>query len=413
MFEFTTLFIVALAIKIAVELVLARRQELSAATHRNKVPVPFRRSVPLKDHRKAADYTVARMRLARLSALYDTLLLIGWTFGGGLAWVDALWRAANIGPLATGAGFLLSVILINSLLELPVSIYRTFVIETRFGFNRMTPMLFATDLLRQTLMLVVIGGGLAFAALWLMQSFAGQWWIAVWAMWTAFLLLMIWLYPRVIAPLFNRFSPLSDRRLRARIEKLLRRTGFRSGGIFVMDGSKRSGHGNAYFTGLGRSKRIVFFDTLLDSLKPDEIEAVLAHELGHFKRKHIPKRLVLGLATSFVALAVLGWAAASDWFYEALGMTQASNHAALILFLFAAPVFSFFLHPMLAWGSRKHEFEADAYAAQTTDGKALIRALVKLTRENAATLTPDRLYSAFYDSHPPVPIRIARLQEQA
>jgi len=296
-----------------------------------------------------------------------------------------------------------------SLLDLPFSLYHTFVVEERFGFNRSTLGVFFGDLLKQGALLLVIGGPLIALALWIMEASGGLWWLYVWAVWMAFSLIMFWAYPAVIAPLFNKFSPLDNEALKQRIQALMDKCGFRSKGIFVMDGSKRSGHGNAYFTGVGSNKRIVFFDTLLESLKPEEIEAVLAHELGHFKLKHIQKRLLSTFALSLVALALLGWLAGQDWFYHGLGISQASPWMALMLFMMVLPVFTFFIQPLMSLLSRKHEFEADAYAVQQSNGTDLIHALVKMYRENASTLTPDPLYSAFHDSHPPAPVRIAHI----
>jgi STE24 endopeptidase len=296
-----------------------------------------------------------------------------------------------------------------SLLDLPFSLYHTFVVEQRFGFNRSTPVLFFTDLIKHALLLFIIGGPLIALALWIMQASGALWWLYVWAVWITFTLVMFWAYPAIIAPLFNKFSPLQDEQLRQRIQSLMDKCGFHSKGIFVMDGSKRSGHGNAYFTGFGNNKRIVFFDTLLESLEPAEIEAVLAHELGHFKLKHIQKRLLSTAALSLAALALLGWLAAEDWFYHGLGISQPSAWMALLLFMLAMPVFTFFLQPLMSLLSRKHEFEADAYAVQQSSGADLVHALVKMYRENASTLTPDPLYSAFHDSHPPAPVRIAHI----
>lgn len=408
---FTILFISVLGLGLITRFWLAIRHMDHVAGHRNRVPSAFRTRVPLKDHRKAADYTVARTQFGLASGAIDAGLLLIWTLGGGLAWLDQVWTGAGWGPLATGTALILSLLLISGVLEMPVSWYQTFVIEERFGFNKTTRRLFITDALRQMLLLALIAAPLVLAALWLMHETGRWWWLAVWLMWTAFSLLLIWAYPGFIAPLFNRFSPLKDAVLRKRIHALLKRSGFQSRGVFVMDGSRRSAHGNAYFTGLGRSKRVVFFDTLLDTLAPTEIEAVLAHELGHYTHRHVVKRMLLTFVTSLIALALLGWLAEQHWFYAGLGVEQPSPHMALMLFLLAAPVFSFFFNPLLAWSSRRHEFEADRYAVQQTNARALIGALVKLYKENASTLTPDPLYSAFYDTHPPAPVRIAQLQK--
>lgn len=411
--SFTWIFISLLSAGLLIRLWLAQRHITHVARHRARVPAPFRASIARAAHRKAADYTVAKTRFGRVAVAIDALLLVGWTLGGGLDVVDQAWRAMGYGELVTGTAFLLSVFLIMGVLDLPVSLYQTFVIEARYGFNRTTPALFFGDLLKQSVLLLALGAPLALAALWLMQRAGEHWWLYLWLLWSGFTLIMIWAYPSVIAPLFNKFTPLKNRALLRRIERLLRRAGFHSRGVFVMDGSRRSAHGNAYFTGFGRNKRIVFFDTLLTSLRGSEIEAVLAHELGHFHHRHIVKRLVLLFAMSFAGLALLGWLIGQPWFYQGLGVSTASNHAALILFLLASPVFTFFLEPVMSWGSRRHEYQADAFAATQTDARVLIRALVKLYRENASTLTPDPLYSAFYDSHPPAALRIAHLQSQS
>ena len=407
--SWTHLFLALLGSMLLTQLWLATRHIRHVETHRRQVPAAFRRRIPLAAHRKAADYTVAKTRFGRVDAVIGVLLLLGWTLGGGLAALDALWRGLGLGALATGTGFILSAWLLMAALDLPGSIYQTFVIEARFGFNRTTPKLFAIDQLKSLLLLGLIGAPLVVAVLWLMQGTGRWWWLYVWILWITFSLFMVWAYPTLIAPLFNKFKPLKAGTLRARIQALLRRTGFRSKGIFVVDSSRRTAHGNAYFTGLGRNKRIVFFDSLLKSLRPPEVEAVLAHELGHFKLRHVLKRMGLLMLTSFAALALLGWLIDQRWFYEGLGMREPSTHAALMLFVLTGPVFTYFLHPLLAWGSRRHEFEADRFAATETSARDLVSALVKLYKDNAATLTPDPLHSAFYDSHPPAAIRIATL----
>jgi STE24 endopeptidase len=406
---FSYLFLIALACSLCVRLWLAMRHMTHVRKHRDTVPESFAGRVPLEDHHKAADYTLTNTRTGMLALLYDSLLLLGWTLGGGLEWLDTQWRAAALQPVMTGVGVMFSAMVIMTLLDLPFSLYHTFVIEERFGFNRSTPGVFVTDLLKNAALLVIIGGPLIALALWIMEASGGLWWLYVWLVWMGFTLVMFWAYPAVIAPLFNKFSPLDNENLKERIQALMDKCGFRSKGIFVMDGSKRSGHGNAYFTGFGSNKRIVFFDTLLDSLDPPEIEAVLAHELGHFKLKHIQKRLLSTFALSLAALALLGWLAGETWFYQGLGVSQQSPWMALMLFMLAMPVFTFFLQPLMSLLSRKHEFEADAYAVQQSSGTDLIHALVKMYRENASTLTPDPLYSAFHDSHPPAPVRISHI----
>ena len=409
MHSFTLLFLIALAGSLALRFWLATRQLLHVKKYRDSVPDSFASKVSLKDHHKAADYTLTNTRIGMIALAYDSLLLLGWTLGGGLDWLDKNWLAAGLHPVLTGVGVILSAMVIMTLLELPFSLYHTFVIEERFGFNRSTFKVFVVDLLKSALLLAVIGTPLIALALWIMEASGGLWWLYVWAVWMAFTLIMFWAYPAVIAPLFNKFSPLDNEALKQRIQALMDKCGFQSKGIFVMDGSKRSGHGNAYFTGFGNNKRIVFFDTLLDSLSPEEIEAVLAHELGHFKLKHIQKRLLSTSALSLAALALLGWLAGQDWFYLGLGVSQPSSWMALMLFMMVLPVFTFFVQPLMSLLSRKHEFEADAYAVQQSSGSDLIHALVKMYRENASTLTPDPLYSAFHDSHPPAPVRISHI----
>ena len=406
---FSYLFLIALACSIGVRLWLAMRHIAHVRKHRDTVPDSFAGSIPLQDHHKAADYTLTNTRIGMIALLYDSLLLLGWTLGGGLEWLDSQWRAAGLQPVMTGLGVMFSAIIIMTLLELPFSLYHTFVVEERFGFNRSTLGVFVTDLLKNAVLLIVIGAPLIALALWIMEASGGLWWLYVWLVWMTFTLVMFWAYPAVIAPLFNKFSPLDNDKLKERIQALMDKCGFRSKGIFVMDGSKRSGHGNAYFTGFGSNKRIVFFDTLLESLEPPEIEAVLAHELGHFKLKHIQKRLLSTFALSLAALALLGWLAGETWFYQGLGVSQQSPWVALMLFMLAMPVFTFFLQPLMSLLSRKHEFEADAYAVKQSSGADLIHALVKMYRENASTLTPDPLYSAFHDSHPPAPVRISHI----
>ncbi len=410
---FSLLFLGALAAMLLTQIWLGWRHMRHVQAHREHVPQAFSDRVPIADHRKAADYTVASTRFGLIDDFAGALLLALWTVGGGLELLDRMCRSLGLGPVVTGGGFILSLFMIMGALNLPFSIYRTFVIEQRFGFNKTTARLFITDLLKQALLLLIIGTPLTLAVLWLMQAMGRLWWLYVWALWSGFTLVMVWAYPVLIAPLFNKFSPLHDTSVKERIQSLLERTGFRSRGIFVMDGSRRSAHGNAYFTGFGKNKRIVFFDTLLDTLAGPEIEAVLAHELGHFRRHHVLKRLLMTFGLTLAGLNLLAWLMREPWFYHGLGMSHISTYAALALFLIAGPVFAFFLHPLSSWSSRRHEFEADAYAAKQADVRAMITALVKLYRENASTLTPDPVYSAFYDSHPPAPVRIAHLEALA
>lgn len=409
MYAFTIVFLFTLSLSLVLRLWLAQRHVNYVRGHRTQVPVAFRDSITLDAHQKAADYTAAKTRLGMINAGLDSVLLLMWTLGGGLNLVDQAWRALGFTELGTGVAVVFSVLLISSVLELPVSLYRTFWLEKRFGFNRTTVSIFVADLVKSGVLMLVIGAPLVLVVLWMMATQGEWWWVYVWAVWTAFGLLMTWAYPTFIAPLFNSFNPLQDEDLRGRIQALLARCGFQSKGVFVMDGSKRSAHGNAYFTGFGRNKRIVFFDTLMDTLNADEIESVLAHELGHFKRNHVKKRLLFMAVYSLVALFVLAWLMPQPWFYGALGVAQPSAHMALLLFMMVGPVFGFFLHPGLAWWSRKHEFEADEFAVQQSDAKSLVTALVNLYKDNANTLTPDPLHSTVYDSHPPAAIRIARL----
>lgn len=409
MHPFTILFLTALAAGLIVQGWLLRRHALHVLAHREQVPEAFCDRVSAEEHQKAADYTAAKVRLAGLELPFGALVLLGWTLGGGIAWLQGQVTALGLVGMWAGVGLILGVMLISGLIELPFSLWRTFRLEARFGFNRITPLLFVRDLGVQLLLSLALGVPLIWVVLRLMEGAGEWWWLWTWVVWIGFSLTLTWAYPTLIAPLFNRFTPLEEGALRERIEGLLTRCGFESRGVFVVDGSRRSSHGNAYFTGLGRAKRIVFFDTLLQSLDVDETEAVLAHELGHFRLHHIRKQLALHATVSLAGLALLGWLAGQGWFYQALGVTGQGHAEALLLFLLVLPVFTQFLTPLVARLSRRFEFEADAFAAGHTQGAALARALVKLYRENAATLTPDPLYSAFHDSHPPALVRIARL----
>ena len=409
MHSFTILFLAMLALSLVIRLWLAHRQISHIMAHRASVPAAFSGKIGLDDHQKAADYTITKTRFGRLPVFYDAGLLLIWTLGGGLEWLDQAATAYGFNPIMTGIAVMLSFILISSLLELPFSLYSTFVIEERFGFNRTSIKTFVVDMVKGGVLAVVLGVPLLWTILWLMEKSGEFWWIYAWLVWTLFSLFIMWIYPSLIAPIFNKFEPLEEGDTLERIKQLLQRCGFSSNGIFVIDGSKRSSHGNAYFSGFGRNKRIVFFDTLLKMLNDDELEAVLAHELGHFKKKHIVKGMLISFATTFVALALLAWLMKNEWFYTALGISTPSTYMALLLFALVLPVFTFVLHPLLSLFSRKNEFEADEFAAQQTKADYLIQALVGLYKENASTLTPDPLYSAFYDSHPPAPVRIAHL----
>ena len=410
--DFSFLFLAAFGLTLAGRLWLTLRQIRHVAAHRAAVPADFAERIPLAAHQKAADYTVDRNKLAILTTLIDAVLLLALTLGGGLAWLHDFW-SARLAGLPYGLALIFSVLAISALIDLPFALYRQFVIEARYGFNRMTLGLFFGDLLKHTLIGIVIGAPVILAVLWLMGAMGSAWWFWVWLFWCAFNLLILFIYPTWIAPLFNKFAPLEDGEMKSRIEALLVRCGFTSSGLFVMDGSKRSSHGNAYFTGFGNNKRIVFFDTLLSRLAAPEIEAVLAHELGHFRRRHVVKRIVFMFATALGLLWLLGQLIDAPWFYNGLGVPAKSTALALILFFLVIPVFTFPLSPLTSQLSRRHEFEADAYAAEHTAAADLSRALVKLYEDNAATLTPDPLHSLFYDSHPPAALRIARLQAAA
>jgi len=410
---FSLFFLICLFSAFALEWWLARRQIQYVSAHQHQVPEAFADRIDVFEHQKAATYTIAKTEFAQKVRIAELAILLLWVFGGGLEYLDTAWRSLQWSSLWTGVAVLVSFSLLGSLLDLPLSYYKTFKIEAKFGFNRSTPKLFFTDLFKSFLLSMVVSIPLLALVLWLMESMGSLWWLWVWAVWMSFSLLMMWAYPSFIAPLFNKFNPLEEGSLKQRIEALLKRNGFASQGIFVMDGSKRSGHGNAYFTGLGNNKRIVFFDTLLEGLSESEIEAVLAHEVGHFKCKHVQKRLFWIASLSLLGLGILGWLMQQAWFYQGLGVTHASTYMALLLFMIISPAFSFFLHPLMTYSSRKQEFEADAFAAKQADAHMLIHALVKLYKENASTLTPDPLYSTFYDSHPPAAVRIAHLSSQA
>ncbi len=407
---FSLIFLITLTAGTLLQWWLARRQLGCVSGHRDRVPEAFSESISLETPQHAADYTTVKMRVGILETGVAALLLLVWTLGGGVDFLNGAWVASGLSPLLAGTGLLLSAFLIMGGLEMPFDAYRTFVIEQRFGFNRTTPRLFITDAIKQAVLLLILGGPVIVLVLWLMAHAGPRWWLTVWIVWMAFSLALAWAYPALIAPWFNKFVPLDDGALKTRIESLLERNGFTSRGVFVVDGSKRSGHGNAYFTGIGKTKRIVFFDTLLRQLDPEEIEAVLAHEIGHFKRKHITKRIALMALVSLAGLMVLGWLIDAPWFYSGLAVTQPSLAVALLLFLFVVPTFTVFMQPLMSGLSRQHEFEADEFAARQADAGKLVEALVKLYRENANTLTPDPLYSAFHDSHPPAPVRIAKLQ---
>lgn len=410
--QFTILFIAALAISTLTKLWLARRHLSHIAAHRSTVPNAFSATITLSDHQRAADYTSAKTHFSIWSTCFDTLLLLAFTLGGGIQWIAEFCNTQFSSPLAQGMATLVGVLMLSSFLEAPFNWYRTFVIEARYGFNKMTIKLYLQDALKGMLLGAILGLPLLAGVLWLMGRMGDYWWLYVWLVWVTFNLLILFIYPTFIAPLFNKFTPLQDHTMQVRINALLARCGFTSSGLFVMDGSKRSAHGNAYFTGFGKTKRIVFFDTLLERLTINEVEAVLAHELGHFKNRHVMKRIAATFVVSLGFLFLLAMLMHNDWFYQGLGVQMQSTAIALLLFFMTLPVFSFLFSPLMSTYSRKHEFEADAYAARQTAAQDLVSALVKLYQDNAATLTPDPLYSKFYDSHPPAAVRIANLQSR-
>ncbi|KGG84132.1 M48 family metallopeptidase [Comamonas thiooxydans] len=417
------LFATAVALQWLLRVWLVSRQVRHVATHRSAVPPAFAHRISLSAHQKAADYTLAKARVSLIDITLSAAVLLCWTLLGGLDWLNR-WLLEFISPgLWQQLALLASFAVISALIEVPLSLYQTFKLEQRFGFNQMTPGLWLADLLKSTLVGAIIGLPLAALILWLMGGAGPLWWLWVWGAWTAFNLLLMWIFPSFIAPLFNKFEPLADESLKSRVTRLMERCGFAAKGLFVMDGSRRSAHANAYFTGFGNSKRVVFFDTLLRQLSPGEVEAVLAHELGHFKHKHISKRMVLMFGVSLLGFALLGWLSQQLWFYTGLGVSvllgpnigvAAENNAlALLLFMLAMPVFSFFVTPLMSAMSRRDEFEADAYAMQQADGAQLASALLKLYEDNASTLTPDPWYVSFYYSHPPAVDRLARMPAPA
>ena len=413
---FTLVFAAALVMGLLVRFYLATRQIRHVAQNRNAVPAAFADTISLASHQKAADYTITKSRFGLIEMAYGAVLLLGWTLLGG---IDALNQTinqmglANYGNLVPQLALLAAFAIVSGMLDLPFTLYSTFKIEERFGFNKMTFKLWLADMLKGMVIGALIGLPIVALILWLMSSAGSLWWLWAWSAWMAFNLLILVLYPTVVAPLFNKFKPLDDETLKARVTALMQRCGFAAKGLFVMDGSKRSAHANAYFTGFGAAKRVVFYDTLLKALSPAEVDAVLAHELGHFKHKHIIKRIIGMFAMSLVGFALLGWLSAQVWFYTGLGITPNLNGGndalALLLFMLVVPLFSFFISPMFAQFSRKHEFEADAYAVAQTDGKDLQSALLKLYQDNASTLTPDPVFVKFYYSHPPASERLARM----
>jgi STE24 endopeptidase len=410
---FTFLFLSVFAIVTATQFWLSKRQAAYVLAHRDDVPEAFKQNVSLAAHQKAADYTQAKSELGDIERIYGVILLLILTVFGGINFIFEFCSARIESPLFAGVGAIALLTLLMSLSEIPVSWYGTFVIEEKFGFNKNTPAQFFKDEVMQLGLAAVIGLPILTLILWIMDSVGETWWIWAWAILMSFSLLMSWLFPTLIAPLFNKFTPMEEGALKTRISGLLERCGFNSKGIFIMDGSKRSGHGNAYFTGLGNNKRIVFYDNLVASLDDEELEAVLAHELGHFKCKHVVKMLITTSITTLIGFGILGYLVQQDWFFTGLGVQHASNAAALLLFTLISPVFTFFMQPISAYFQRKFEFEADDFASQHAQASKLVSGLVKLYEENASTLTPDPLYADFYYSHPPAAIRIAHLEKSA
>ncbi|MDD4915070.1 MAG: M48 family metallopeptidase [Methylococcales bacterium] len=409
---FTVIFLIALASSYGIQFWLSLRQKSYVIRHREQVPAAFRDKVSLAAHQKAADYTVEKSKLGDIDSLTGMIFLIALTLGGGISLIFDFWTTFDLPTIVTGLLAVASIFLLMALVDIPFSLYQTFVIEEKFGFNKNTLPQFIKDQLISLALTQGIGLPVLALILWVMDSLGNLWWLCAWLIIMSFSLLMSWLFPTVIAPLFNKFTPMADGSLKLRIQNLLERCGFNSQGIFIMDGSRRSGHGNAYFTGLGNNKRIVFFDTLIDSLDEDELEAVLAHELGHFRRRHVIKMLFASAIMTLISFAVLGWLINKDWFFDGLGISTHTNAAALLVFMLVSPVFTTFMQPISAYFQRRFEFEADDFAIEHAQGAKMISGLVKLYEENASTLTPDPLYSAFHYSHPPAAIRIAHIEEK-
>jgi STE24 endopeptidase len=409
---FTVIFLFALILSYSVQFWLSARQKSHVAKHRDEVPAAFRSRVALSAHQKAADYTIEKSKLGDIDGGIGMLFLLLLTLGGGISLVFDFWSTFDLSPLWADLIAVASIFILMTVIEIPFSLYQTFVIEDKYGFNKNTLPQFAKDQFISIGLTLGIGLPILALILWVMTSIGSLWWLYAWAIIMSFSLLMSWLFPTLIAPLFNKFTPMQDGSLKDRIKNLLERCGFNSQGIFIMDGSRRSGHGNAYFTGLGNNKRIVFFDTLVNSLDEEELEAVLAHELGHFKCKHVIKMLIASSVMTLISFAVLGWLITQDWFFDGLGVDTHSNAAALLLFMLVSPVFTTFMQPISAYFQRKFEFEADEFATQNAKGSKMISGLVKLYEENASTLTPDPIYSAFHYSHPPAAIRIAHIEEK-
>jgi len=410
---FTQLFIFMFFVSFALQWWLNKRQISYIQSHRAQVPEEFQEKISLEAHQKSADYSITKVKFSQISLIFSSCVLLIWTLGGGLEFLDQWVRTHEYSAIISGLIFISAFSIIGGILDLPFSLYHTFVIEEKFGFNKTSLKLFFTDLIKQLFLFMLLALPLLALILWLMESMGTYWWVYAWATWFGFSLLMMWIYPTFIAPLFNKFTELEDVSLKERIENLMKRCGFTSSGILVMDGSKRSSHGNAYFTGMGKNKRIVFFDNLLESLNANEVEAVLAHELGHFKKKHITKRIYMMGAMTLAGFAVCGYLMNQQWFYTGLGISTPSIYMALMLFMLVSSIFMFPFSPLGSLLSRKHEYEADNFAAEQANAQYLIDALVKLYKENYNTLTPDPIYSSWYDSHPPASLRIENLKKVA
>jgi len=408
--EFSYIFLFFLATSMLLKLWLNRRQMIHIIQHRDEVPEDFKGKIDLEAHQKAADYTLEKTKMASLSTIIGSAILVMLTLGGIINTLLSVTQSSIESDIWSGVVLIMSVFILSHLVELPIDVYQTFKIEQKFGFNRTTPSQFIKDQFLQITLMLVIGTPLLYALLHVMGQMGEYWWLYAWLLTVSFTFFMTWLVPTVIAPLFNKFTPLENEELESRIQKLFQRCGFKSKGIYVMDGSKRSGHGNAYFTGIGNNKRIVFYDTLIESLNTDEIEAVLAHELGHFKCKHVTKHMIVSTFTTLLGFALLGWLKEESWFFDGLGMMQINDAIALLLFILVLPIFTTFLQPISSRFQRKFEFEADAFASTMANPEHLIQALVKLYRENASTLTPDPVYSSFHHSHPPASVRIEHLR---
>ncbi|NYT52166.1 MAG: M48 family metallopeptidase [Candidatus Vesicomyosocius endoextente] len=407
---FTLIFLISIFIYITILLWLNIRQNKAIVQSFDKVPSEFRKEITLKDHQKANEYTQAKLKLNNFEVIFSTTILLLWTLGGGLDYLDNIWQKQTNNILYAGVGFIVSLIMLGSLINLPFSVYQTFVLEQKFGFNQTNMKTFITDLLKSTLLVLVISLPLTYAILYLMGVMGEYWWFYVWLVLIVFSILIFWLYPAYIAPIFNQFKPLDNIKLKTKINNLLERTGFKSDGIFVMDGSKRTSHANAYFTGIGKNKRIVFFDTLIKGMNDNEVQTILAHEVGHCHHQHVIKHMISSFITSLLGLVLLSYLINQNWFFHGLGISHPSNHSALVLFTLTIPIFSFFIAPINNYLSRKHEFEADIFAAKHTNVNDLVSSLVKLYRDNATILEPDYLYSYFHDSHPSASIRINQIK---